>query len=571
MKKRIIAALFSILLIVNFVFPFMALAKSPVTVFNGEELFVFQINEDDITSALKEAFSFCSFQDGKRCTVKVPKGTYKVSSPITISDNTVLDLSEGAILENGENNSNIFITKRNVTKYNGSKNIEIIGGTLTYSKDYKKKSCLVRMAHADNIKFNKTLFELNNDSHHVELAACSNITFEGCTFRDGRGSLANTSGEALQIDILEEATHFPSMPEYDGTMNKNIKVNNCIFRNLLRGVGTNSGIAGLYHKNIRITNCQFSNIRSTAISFMNYIESEIRNNKITNCGEGIKYYMMMSDSNLHKMSYIEGKGSAKSDCASVISSNSISVSRNEYVTKAIALQIFGNDVSKKDVPFKKANYYVGKLNVFNNIIKTEDVGIRMYDVRNSLVSGNEITGNSIDNGILLDFDSKSNEISKNVVSGFDKGVYFKNGNSNKLKSNTLENSRYGAYIADGVKAKVYRNTYSANSKNNCLIAGQKKAHAITNLSKPSITVKKSDKTAVIKWKKIKGAQKYQIFRATSKSGTYTRIATVSSKSLSYKDKNLKKGKKYYYKVRAKRTLNLVDNYSSCSSVVNVKI
>ena len=571
MKKRIIAALFSILLIINFVFPFMALAKSPVTVFDGQELYVFQINDDDITSALKEAFLFCASGEGKHFNVKVPKGTYKVSSPITISDNTVLDLSDGVILENAENNSNILISKRNVTKYNGSKNIEILGGTLTYSKDYKKKSCLVRLAHADNISFNNTVFELNNDSHHVEIAACRNITFEGCTFRDGRGSLSNTSGEALQIDILDETTHFPSMPEYDGTMNKNIIVNKCVFKNLLRGVGTNSGIAGLYHKNIRITNCQFSNIRSTAISFMNYIESQISNNKITNCGEGIKYYMMMSDSNLHKMCYIEGKGSSKSDCSTVITSNSINVIRNEYVSKAVAINIFGNDVSKKDVPFKKANYYVGKINVINNIIKTQDVGIRMYDVRNSVISENEISGNSIDNGILLDSDSKSNEIAKNSVKGFDRGIYFKKGNSNKLKSNTFENNRYGAYIADGIKAKVYRNTYKSNSKNNCLVAGQKKAYAITNLSKPSITVKKSDRTATVKWKKINGAQKYQIFRATSENGTYTRVATVSSKNLSFKDKNLKKGKKFYYKVRAKRTLNLVDNYSSFSSVANIKI
>ena len=570
MKKRLIAALFSVLLIINFVFPFMALAKSPVTVSDGVEIYVYQINENDITSALKEAFSFCDSQENKSFTVKVPEGTYTVSSPITLSNNTTLDLS-GVILENGESNSNIFITKRNVTKYNGSKNIKVSGGTLTYSTEYKKKSCLVRMAHADNVTFKNTVFMLNKDSHHVELAACRNITFEGCTFKDGSGNLSNTSGEALQIDILEETTHFPNMPEYDATMNNNITVNNCIFKNLLRGVGTNSGIAGLYHKNIKITNCKFSNIRATAINFMNYIESEISNNTIANCGEGIKYFMMVSDSNLHKMCYIDGKGSPRSDCASVISSNTVSVKKNDYISQSVGIQLRGNDVTKKDVPFKKANYFVGKINVINNKILTEDVGIRMFDTRNSLISNNEITGKSIDNGISLDLDSKSNEISKNTVRSFDKGVYFKSGNNNVLKSNKLENNRYGAYFATGLKAKVYHNKYKNNSKNNCLIAGNKKSYAISNLSKPEISVKKSGKTSVLKWNKIKGAQKYQIYRATSKNAAYTKIATVSSKSLSYKDKNLKKGKRYYYRVRAIRTLNLVGNYSCFSEKVNVKI
>ena len=54
----------------------------------------------------------------------------------------------------------------------------------------------------------------------------------------------------------------------------------------------------------------------------------------------------------------------------------------------------------------------------------------------------------------------------------------------------------------------------------------------------------------ITWKAVSGAENYEISRATSKNGTYKKIATVSSSKKSYTDKKLTCGKTYYYKVRA---------------------
>lgn len=59
------------------------------------------------------------------------------------------------------------------------------------------------------------------------------------------------------------------------------------------------------------------------------------------------------------------------------------------------------------------------------------------------------------------------------------------------------------------------------------------------------------KTIQISWKKVKGAEGYQIFRAAKKKGTYKKIATVKGqKKTRYKDKERTIGKKYYYLVRA---------------------
>ncbi len=56
------------------------------------------------------------------------------------------------------------------------------------------------------------------------------------------------------------------------------------------------------------------------------------------------------------------------------------------------------------------------------------------------------------------------------------------------------------------------------------------------------------KKVKIKWKKVKNATKYVVYRATKSNGSYKKIATVTG--LSYIDKKAKARKTYYYKVQA---------------------
>ena len=71
----------------------------------------------------------------------------------------------------------------------------------------------------------------------------------------------------------------------------------------------------------------------------------------------------------------------------------------------------------------------------------------------------------------------------------------------------------------------------------------------------------------------KNISKYQIYRKTGKNGTYKRIKTITAKksTVTYTDKKLKKGKKYYYKVRGVVTLsNKKPAYTKWSAVKSVK-
>jgi uncharacterized protein YjdB len=56
------------------------------------------------------------------------------------------------------------------------------------------------------------------------------------------------------------------------------------------------------------------------------------------------------------------------------------------------------------------------------------------------------------------------------------------------------------------------------------------------------------KSITIKWDRVRNAKNYRVYRATSKTGTYKKIADVNT--LSYEDTGLEEAKTYYYKVKA---------------------
>ncbi len=69
--------------------------------------------------------------------------------------------------------------------------------------------------------------------------------------------------------------------------------------------------------------------------------------------------------------------------------------------------------------------------------------------------------------------------------------------------------------------------------------------------KTKLTVTGEYKSVKLTWKKVAGANGYQIYRATSKNGKYTKIKTITSgNTVSFTNKKLTVGKTYYYKIRA---------------------
>jgi fibronectin type 3 domain-containing protein len=89
---------------------------------------------------------------------------------------------------------------------------------------------------------------------------------------------------------------------------------------------------------------------------------------------------------------------------------------------------------------------------------------------------------------------------------------------------------------------------------------------------PTCTI--STKTATkmnISWTTVTGATKYQVYRATSATGTYTLVYTAASTVKSYVNTGLTNGTTYYYKVRAYHLEGTTNIYGACSAVKSLKL
>lgn len=129
------------------------------------------------------------------------------------------------------------------------------------------------------------------------------------------------------------------------------------------------------------------------------------------------------------------------------------------------------------------------------------------------------------------------------------------GTVKKLKAGTAATFRVRAYVnKDG---QYYYGPFTSI-----------KTATAPSSTKISSLASKKKKQVVVKWKKVKGATQYEVYRATSKKGKYKKIGT--SKKTTYTDKKATGGKKYYYKVRVCKKINKKNYYSSYSAVKSVK-
>lgn len=133
------------------------------------------------------------------------------------------------------------------------------------------------------------------------------------------------------------------------------------------------------------------------------------------------------------------------------------------------------------------------------------------------------------------------EIDDYTSTGASRGNYY---TLNKDENNTISRKSYLSTLPAG-------SHYFLAEGDTCLysLSVTKQLSKITGVK----TKKAGKKKIKISWKAKGGATGYQVYRATSKHGKYKHITTV--KNTSYVNKKLKKNKKYYYKVRAYRTVN----------------
>lgn len=120
------------------------------------------------------------------------------------------------------------------------------------------------------------------------------------------------------------------------------------------------------------------------------------------------------------------------------------------------------------------------------------------------------------------------------------------------------------------KIKAYK-TVKGNKVYSSLSAARAGKAVLPKATLSSVKNTKGRKAA-LKWKKVTGASGYVIYRKTGSKGKYKAVKTVNKGStVQWTNSGLKKKTKYYYKIRAYRTVSKKKVYGAYSAVKAVKI
>jgi len=87
----------------------------------------------------------------------------------------------------------------------------------------------------------------------------------------------------------------------------------------------------------------------------------------------------------------------------------------------------------------------------------------------------------------------------------------------------------------------------------------------------AVSAKAAKKKVTVKWKKVTGATGYVVYRSLKKSKDYTEVKTIKKVgTVKFTDKKVKKGKKYFYKIRAYKTVSGNQMFGAYSKVLKTK-
>ncbi len=539
---------------------------------------------------------------------KVPKGDYYLTG-VTITGNKITTKGYGIRLVNVRKAK----INSNTVKYNGS------SGSTYYGVSIRDNSQASSINSNTITSFYRDIFILDSKATDIKSNTCDSAKNNGI-------SLENATVTTIKSNVVgsekSKAAKNNGINIYSSS-----KVTD-IISNKVKYVGKN----GIHIEKAKVTGSIDSNTITSPGNIGIYVYTSGKANKINGntIKSPTKYGIDIEKGSATK---ITNNTISKSKCEGIIVFNSATVENIKSNTidtpskNGILVQnakVTGNIGSNKITSPKTNGIFVYKS---ANVAKMDGNTIKSagkYGISVENATGSKITNNKISKakniGIIALKKGKVKEISGNTVSsGSNRGItisslkcdlainnntiskcscdialyinpattnYTVTANGNKITgtsnkksigikvssgkvsigSNTVKSCKNGIELSTAAKGSIYGNTLSSN-KNNKVAMGSKNYSFMKKMSLSSST--KTKTSIKLKWKKASGANGYEIWRSTSKNGTYKKVASVTS-GTSYTDKKLTKNKKYYYKIVSYKNVKNYKIYSPYSSVLTVQ-
>ena len=483
----------------------------PVEV-KAEQIISFTANGNDTEDDTKEIqMALDKAREVGGGIIQVPAGKYYISKTLTIYSNTTLKLDENAeMIRMADAGQHIMIRSEKpeenstIGGYNQFSNITITGGTWNGNvQDKTILAPLMYFCHGNNLNLKDFDIKSACSKHMVIIAGASDsvisgVDFSGFVLYEGeKGSeayneyyapeegsdevnveLSKRTMEALHLDIISADGASESMAyPCDGTVNKNITVENCTFTDMMSGIGNHfSTDVKVQSTGFVIRNNTFNNMAYTAVNLYNQSNVTVTENTAKNTGELVR---AVNSSGTISNNEIEcSNSSSEVNLCGVKATNC-----NEFYITGNSVTGGVHGISLDKVTGKVSNNTIltsgGKNSASSEEKESAEqtIGNGVTIFQNSKVDVEKNTiKDSTNNGIFME--NSTGTISENAISEAGKfGVALYNTSAN-VKQNQITTSESDSILLNNTTAEVSENTLK-----------DAKRHGIYALEKSVVTVK----------------------------------------------------------------------------------
>ena len=261
--------------------------------------------------AIQKALNIAHRRKGRQ-TVYIPAGEFHINKALVIYEGTTLLLDEqstllrtgkDALLKNGK--PYIFYHE-----YRGNGHIHIKGGTFDMNgKNCPYNNTALCFGHAEDIHLLDVTIRNVVGGHCIDACGINGLYIKQCRFigfRDVDGD--RWFSEAVQLDIQVPGA-FPKFGTRDGTITKNVVIENCYFGKSEtagmgpwnRAIGSHASRYQHFYENVHINNNVFDGMTDYAVTPLKWKDTFIAHNHFISCAGGIRFLAVKDGKNAADM------------------------------------------------------------------------------------------------------------------------------------------------------------------------------------------------------------------------------------------------------------------------------